>query len=339
MGKSKTNKEIIIRTEGGSEIGMGHIMRSLPIAHVLRERGMSVSFILNNDSAAIDAVTSAGFPVNICSPEQPGGVPDIKSCSAVIFDTKSDVLEEVRYFNDKGLKTVLIDNLTPASELADIVIVPSLSGIRAKRIEKSTIRLIEGPEHFPLNPAFKEVRDSSEKNPGPKLRVLVTMGGADPNNLTQKVLNALEGMNGMKITVVIGPSMAGVSDLIESYEDVEFVMRPDVNKMALLMNESYIAITAFGITLFELAYMGAPSVVIANYREDKKDMDAIKKLGTGMPLGYHEDVTDADIRHAVGVLVKDSGMRESMSQNGKILIDGHGVERIADIIIKQIMIK
>ena len=34
----------------------------------------------------------------------------------------------------------------------------------------------------------------------------------------------------------------------------------------------------------------------------------------------------------MGILVKDRGMRESISQNGKMLIDGYGVERIADII-------
>lgn len=49
-------------------------------------------------------------------------------------------------------------------------------------------------------------------------------------------------------------------------------------------------------------------------------------------MGYHEDVRDADIRHAVGILVKDRGIQESIFVNGKILIDGYGVERIADII-------
>ena len=53
-------------------------------------------------------------------------------------------------------------------------------------------------------------------------------------------------------------------------------------------------------------------------------------LEIGMPLGYHEDVTGTDIRYAVGILVKERGMRKSISQNGKMLIDGYGVERIAN---------
>ncbi len=49
-------------------------------------------------------------------------------------------------------------------------------------------------------------------------------------------------------------------------------------------------------------------------------MNAFKKLEIGIPLGYHEDITGADIRHTVGILVKDKDMWESMSRNGKILV-------------------
>ncbi len=62
-------------------------------------------------------------------------------------------------------------------------------------------------------------------------------------------------------------------------------------------------------------------------------MNAFKELEIGIPLGYHEDITGADIRHTVGILVKDKDMWESMSRNGKIFIDVY-VERIADVIIK-----
>ncbi|HDH04206.1 MAG TPA: hypothetical protein ENH01_00620 [Nitrospirae bacterium] len=110
------------------------------------------------------------------------------------------------------------------------------------------------------------------------------------------------------------------------------IVHADVNKMALLMSESDIAFTAFGITLFELAYMGVPSVVIANYREDKEDMAAYDKLGIGIPLGFHEEIDGNNIRNAVESFLHKRELLNEMSKTGKTLVDGNGVERIVNII-------
>ena len=98
--------------------------------------------------------------------------------------------------------------------------------------------------------------------------------------------------------------------------------------MALLMRDADIAFTAFGITLFELAYMGVPSVVIANYREDKEDLEAYDKLGIGIPLGFHEEVNEIDIRNAVESFLHKRELLNEMSKTGRTLVDGKGAERI-----------
>ena len=110
------------------------------------------------------------------------------------------------------------------------------------------------------------------------------------------------------------------------------IVQADVNKMALLMRDSDIAFTAYGITLFELAYMGVPSVVIVNYREDKKDLAAYDKLGIGIPLGFHEEVNEIDIRNAVESFLHKRELLNEMSKTGRTLVDGNGAERIVKAI-------
>ena len=103
------------------------------------------------------------------------------------------------------------------------------------------------------------------------------------------------------------------------------------------MSTADIAFTALGITTYELAYMGVPSVIIANFRSDEKYLNVFKKLGISLPLGYYNDLTGGDIRRAAGMFVRNKSMLKSMSQKGKRLIDGYGAKRIADIIMEKII--
>ncbi|MGR3218340.1 MAG: hypothetical protein ACUZ8H_00800, partial [Candidatus Anammoxibacter sp.] len=163
----------------------------------------------------------------------------------------------------------------------------------------------------------------------------VTMGGSDPKRLTFKVVSSLLKLSTpVKAKVVIGPAFPSCPDLDEiekqGLPNIDFVR--NVKDLSEIMTQSYIGITAFGTTLFELAYMGVPSIVIANYKSDKYDMAAFGKLNIGIPLGYYMDVSSADIEKTAEMFITDSELRENMSQNGKKLIDGKGVERIASII-------
>ena len=55
---------IFFRVDGGRSVGMGHVMRCLSLARILRERyRYSVSFCMNQDEVGISRVQSLGFPV------------------------------------------------------------------------------------------------------------------------------------------------------------------------------------------------------------------------------------------------------------------------------------
>ena len=325
---------VLFCTEGGEKIGMGHVMRCLSIAQVMKMRGIKVLFIVNEDKAVLDRVSSEGYPVRSSGFMDNGFIEYIKHCptlKAVIFDTKRNIAEEIGQFRQIGVKVILIDSSTSAGD-ADLNIIPSLLPFHVPDNGRHHPQVMTGIEYFPLHRAFLTARQNMTGIPAPRLRVLVTMGGADPNRLTLRVIKAIHGMQGIEMNVVIGPSMEQNRELMDFRNKVNFIVGADVNKMASLMCEADVAITAFGITLYELAYMGVPSVVIANYREDKEDMAAFDKQGAGITLGYFEEVTDLDIRDAVALFLQNNDMSQHMSRNGRTLIDGRGTERIVNII-------
>ena len=328
---------IIIWTEGGQKIGMGHVNRCLAIARQLNKEGRNVSFLINDDASSINLLQSGSFSYKIASIS-------IANCSKffeensgiVIIDTKKSIAEIVKRLKGYGFKTVLIDNSTDARLECDILVCPTV--IFKSRMSRDGFKgkVFGGGDYVPISKIFLKTRQEALKvTLNPPYQVLVTMGGSDPKRLTFKVVSSLLQLSiPVKITVVIGPAFSPCTDLVEIEEqnisNIDFIR--DVKDLSKIMAQSYVCITAFGTTLLELAYMGVPSIIIANFKSDSDDMSAFKKLKIGIPLGYYKDVSSKDFERAAMMLVEDKRLRESMSQDGKKLIDGKGAERIASII-------
>ncbi len=328
---NKSSKRILIWTDGGKNIGMGHVMRSLSIAQSLQEFGLDVTFKVNQEEAVVETIIMAGFSV-VTGEDEFQKLQMLRHFDGVIFDTKNEISEEVRYFKANGLKVIFIDKVTAAPGEPDCVIIPSLINSTIKNLSTKQKNILAGLEYFPLNHHFIRARRIEKPPRETGLRVLVSMGGSDPNDLTMQTVRALKGMEGITLTVVAGPSMRDASAVGQLIGKERLIHKADVKKMALLMNQTDIAFTAFGITLYELAFMGVPSLIIANYRNDKENMDAFGNRGAGIPLGYYEDVKDNEISDSVALFLQNNDLLEKMAREGRALIDGNGAKRIARVI-------
>jgi spore coat polysaccharide biosynthesis predicted glycosyltransferase SpsG len=102
--------------------------------------------------------------------------------------------------------------------------------------------------------------------------------------------------------------------------------------MAPLMRDTHIAFTAVGTTVYELAYMGVPSVLIGNYATDAEDLAALEGLGVCRSLGYYRDLDPSLISEAAESFRDDPAMWSEMSLNARNLTDGDGASRIAGLI-------
>ncbi|MBI5587663.1 MAG: hypothetical protein HY889_04770, partial [Deltaproteobacteria bacterium] len=182
---------------------------------------------------------------------------------------------------------------------------------------------------------FQRERNLGVSKGGHKpFKVLVTMGGADPFNLTELVVNALDRLDGIEVTVVMGPASNATPFLRRFMENANpgFRFLYNVADMAPVINSCHIGFTAVGTTVYELAYMGVPSIVIANYPGDDGDLRDLRELGISFCLGYFKDVTAPMIRGAVKSLMKRETLLELMSKKACSLTDGRGALRIAHII-------
>lgn len=312
-------------TEGGPSIGMGHLMRCINIAKALGSEELPLHFLVNNERPVIERLNEEAF-FHIVYP-MTGRHAGRLANGLVVIDTKRDVSPQVHALREEGRKVVLIDNST--SDEADAIVMPT-------PVFKGEAKgpLHAGRSYLIIGENFRSARRKSPAAHAAPLRVLVTMGGSDPHNLTEKVLKALWNVDGIEVTTVIGPAfrLTGAMEELMRKGNGRFSFVHNVKDMAPLMREAHIAFTAVGTTVYELAYMGVPSVLIGNYESDASDLSSLESLGICRSLGFYRDVEPGLIAGTAEFFRDDAATWRGMSMNARGLTDGDGAARIAALI-------
>lgn len=302
---------------------MGHLSRCVTIAKALEGMGTSVHFLVNNDPAVVKMLKDEGI-FHLTYPIE-GLNPMCLTGKVVVIDTKKDVREQVKSLKEDGRKVVLIDNYS-AKGLADDIAVPYAS-LKGREVDYG---FSAGREFIIIGRNFLNAKIGLNKTYSLPLKVLVTMGGADPNNITEKIIRSLLPLKNIEVTAVIGPA-AKVSEEFEQMvkDERNIKVLRDVKDLSPLMLQAHVAFTAVGITIYELAYLGVPSILIANYREDRFDLEEMESLKASLSLGFHAEVSEDDIRGAVKIFINDPIKWKAMSESALKVSDGQGAFRIA----------
>ena len=102
----------------------------------------------------------------------------------------------------------------------------------------------------------------------------------------------------------------------------------NVENISNVMLECDIAITNSGLTRYELASLGVPSIIISNNKQQAFYCDFFSSFKASIHLGYYNDISEKFIRDKCLELMQKYELRVTMSNSGKKLIDGNGINRI-----------
>jgi RimJ/RimL family protein N-acetyltransferase len=161
------------------------------------------------------------------------------------------------------------------------------------------------------------------------------MGGSDPHNTTLKVLRALERLRcrPLQVCAVVGASNPHQPSLQQEIERLgpEFQLARNADIPAL-MAWADLAVAAGGITSWELAFMGLPSAVIVLADNQRPVACALGEAGVALNLGGHEELAPQTIAPALESLALSPTEREAMSAKARMLVDGQGARRVANLL-------
>jgi spore coat polysaccharide biosynthesis predicted glycosyltransferase SpsG len=162
-------------------------------------------------------------------------------------------------------------------------------------------------------------------------KVLVTMGGSDPDNVTLKVIQALQqvDMDGLEAIVVVGGSNPNHEELQAAVQDSRFPIRleSNVTHMPELMAWADVAVSAGGSTCWEIAFMGLPSLVLVLSENQQGIATGLDEAGVVLNVGWYTKASIAQVTKTLVVLLEDRGLRRRMGLQGRELVDGLGSER------------
>lgn len=332
---------VLFRVDGGSQMGMGHIYRSLAIAEALRSLSRAeVAFLMSGTpeyEQGLIAVSRAGYPLHVV---RDGALETclehVRDFSPAILINDLPVLDSAYLtgLSRLGPTTVnlvdTLDDLETTAHYAQVIV----SVMQEDR---------ETPEGFYGGPAYAILREhfrgrEKKVRERPEL-VLLSFGGSDPQGLTLKAARALQTLDGpVDVVAVAGPAFSYRREFDALMKELPRQI-PLINEagghIADLMLEADLVVGSGGMSVYELAALGTPGIVLGQNAREEKRMREFARHGTVEYLGLGPEVEEAALAAAVRALLGDTERRRSMSERGRALVDGLGAARTAEMVLER----
>ena len=298
---------LFVRTDVSTQIGLGHFMRCLALAQAWKKQDGNVTFISTCESKSLrNRITDEGFELVSIKESYPDPVDFETTVSTInhLPSTKPWVVLDGYHFDtdyqqsikNNGNPLLVIDDIAHLNHYAaDIILNQNINAEELSYSCEPETKLLLGTEYVLLRDEYLAYKNRNEKIPKVAKRILITMGGSDPANVTLKVLNALNQINvgDLEINVVVGASNPHLDILkkaaVNCNHKIEVLY--NVSNMPELMVWADLAVSAGGSTCWELAFNGVPSILIVLAKNQKRVAKGLSKYGYAINLGGRNEVT------------------------------------------------
>jgi spore coat polysaccharide biosynthesis predicted glycosyltransferase SpsG len=296
------HRDVLFLVAGYPAIGLGHVQNALAVANELVRHRVRFLVGANSDLAAS---VLAGHHYEVLRPASDDMVAEALALGpdVVVNDRLDTVAEDTDRLHAAGVTVISFEDLGDGADEADLVInaiYPDASHRPGHHV---------GPRFFLARPEFRQVEPRPVADRVEHL--LITFGGTDPGDLTRRTLAAIAGPaadRGINIEIVLGPGFEG--DIDATPLPAVTVSR-SVPDMAERIRDADLVITSAGRTIFEVACLGTPAIVIAQNDRELTHVFASAENGF-RHLGLAVDVSGASITRAFLDLVDDRQARMEM---------------------------
>lgn len=326
--KELSKKNIIIRVEGYSEIGLGHIYRGLVLAYNFIDH--NIEFVISTKSdLGIKKLKESNLSFTVIEKEQElFDIIEKTECNILvndILDTSSEYIKKCKSLN---VRVVNFEDLGTGAEFADAVI----NDLYEKKNELKNHYW--GSEYYCIRDEF--LLSNQAKFKEKVSEVLILFGGTDPLNLTERLIKIINEIECEEIcfTFILGLGYKKYIEVIEfannSNKNIKIVR--DVKIISEYMSKADVAISSQGRTMLELATIGVPTILIAqNERELHHEFGYMKNGFINLGLG--KIVEDDSIKETLNWIINSKYIRQQMSDYMKSVDTKSGIFRVKNIIL------
>lgn len=326
--------DIGIRVDMGGKIGSGHFFRCLSIANELKKNGKSVIFLTNNKSE-IKRHLKIKIPFIVLKGKTE--LKKIQECKIIMNNLKVLIIDLPFYEERYGKK---LENVVLINDLGNMRIFSKIlfNGSIVKKFHKYTIqnkssKLYINSKYIILRKQFLEERNNVKIHQKPIKNILITFGGSGDNNITKKLLSILHRYD-FNITVIIGPGNKKKNfPKLKNNKRIRLIINP--NNIAKLFSKQDIIIASTGITIYELACLGIPTLMIPINSAQNETAKEMERRGFGK-LVNSQNLNFEKIQRILSKF-EDYRFRHEMYISGRKIVDGKGTERVVNVIKKNLL--
>ncbi|HEV8322562.1 MAG TPA: UDP-2,4-diacetamido-2,4,6-trideoxy-beta-L-altropyranose hydrolase [Myxococcota bacterium] len=346
---------VLLRADASARIGTGHLMRCLTLATALRRAGAAPRLLVRPDlPALLQRARASGFEiVEVTEAPDPGAAPAPPGATAaplerMVADALNDagakacVVVDGYQFDQayraavraRGATSLVIDDLRPQDVIADVFLDQNFGAGGVAYGNSGGAAMLLGVEFAVLRDEFREAAAvPARRTPARARRLLVSMGGSDPDGMTGRVLDACARLDDpdLQVDVLCGAANAHVAALRARAGSERFALRVLVDPpgVAALMREADLAIAAGGTTSWEMMCVGLPSVKVVLADNQRPVVRALAAAGLCADAGDAGALTPARLAAAIDALAADAEQRRYMADEGRRRVDGRGADRVA----------
>lgn len=340
-------KSFLIRCDVSAATGTGHLRRCLTLARELKGCGVFVFFACRSEQfdwiKEVSCVADDGENLDWSLDKESDAKELIRICEqkkidfAIVDHYRADESYQMLLY-EADIHWLQFDGAAKQNLWADVVLNASPTAkedFYQPLKQRSEMRLLLGPRYALLRREFRQWQTEVKFRKNVR-KILLTFGGGNDNGAT---IFCLESMNFIdpSIELVIltsstNPSLAEIRNWGKRNNKVKVKILVDTQEIAKQMADADLAVTGGGTTTFETAAMGLPSLIVQIADNQRPNAEAWEQSGAAVDLGRFEDLSPAVLQAQVTELIKDRGLRKSMSDAGKIMVDCLGAQRVARVL-------
>lgn len=315
-------RKVLFVVTGYDAVGLGHVYNALTLANEMHHH--DIAFLVDRDSDLAYRIVAAQH-YTVHRQESDSLVEDVRQLGAdvVINDLLDTSPEYVQGLKAAGATVINFEDLGEGARYADLVINAIYPERQILPNHYFGHRYFAGRSEFLMT----EPRGIAER----VRRVLVTFGGTDPNDYTRKVLRAIGPechRRAIRVDVVLGTGYEADRKIPE--DDGVTVVRGVAN-LSDYIRSADIVFTSAGRTVFEVAIIGTPAIVMAQNDREMTHFFASEEHGfenLGMGTGVSEEeiattfatlVDSPQTRHYMNRLMLESDLRSGRDRVLKLI--------------------
>lgn len=339
----------VIRADGSLTIGYGHIFRTLVLAEELRNRGWNIIYVCRDLSGApLDRIRNAGLELQLLAPglderedaAETARISELCGASWIVVDRYDTDDSAYCLWSKTGLKILAIDDICQHPFPVDVLLNQNANALLLPYETGSDTICLFGPSYALIRAPYRHARPEQPRKSAAIRNVMVFMGGGDPNDVTGKVVEAIEKRaSPLTLEVIVGaayPHYQRLLDLTQRSHHQIRILR-DIPDLVPPMARADIAISSAGSVTWELACMGVPMVLIAVADNQVDNALFMKNGGYADFIGHERNLDANDMSVVFNEIFSKKQIDTELPRKLWSFVDGAGVHKIADTMNRSLL--